>query len=85
VIGQIARHVKAMLAEGIDPADLRRGLAAWHGKNLHPSTLPSVVNEVMNGSRTTAPKQSTTDLKVATGLALAEKYDALDAKGITPR
>lgn len=49
VIGQVAKHVAAMLAEGIDSADVRRGLAAWHQKGLHPSTLPSVVNEVMNG------------------------------------
>lgn len=39
-----------MLAEGIDPDDVRRGLAAWMTKGLHPSTLPSVVNEVMNGN-----------------------------------
>lgn len=52
VIGQVARSVDVMLGEGIDPDDLRRGLGAWMAKGLHPSTLPSVVNEVMNaGSR----------------------------------
>ncbi len=50
VVGQIAKHVGAMLAEGIDPDDLRRGLASWTTKGLHPSTLPSVVHEVMNAS-----------------------------------
>ena len=48
VIGQIGKQVKAMLAEDIDPDDIRRGIAAWMAKGLHPSTLPSVVNEVMN-------------------------------------
>jgi hypothetical protein len=48
VIGQAAKLVAAMLGEGIDPDDVRRGLAAWMTKGLHPSALPSVVNEVMN-------------------------------------
>lgn len=52
VIGQISKTVKALLAESIDPDDVRRGLAAWMAKGLHPSTLASVVNEVMNRSAT---------------------------------
>lgn len=48
VVGQVAKLTGEMLAEGIDPDDVRRGLAAWMTKGLHPSTLPSVVNEVMN-------------------------------------
>lgn len=49
VIGQIAKSVKALLEEGIDPDDVRNGLLEWARKaKLHPSTLPSVVNEVMN-------------------------------------
>ena len=48
VIGQIAKHCAALLAEGIDPDAIEAGLAAWHAKGLHPSTLPSVVNEVLN-------------------------------------
>jgi hypothetical protein len=48
VIGQLGKLIKAMLAESIDPDDIRRGMAAWKAKGLHPATLPSVVNEVMN-------------------------------------
>lgn len=55
VIGQVAKLVKSMLEEGIDPDDIRRGVAAWMGKALHPSTLPSVVNEVQNARPATAP------------------------------
>lgn len=47
-IGQMAKSIEALLAEGIDADDVRRGIAAWTTKGLHPSTLPSVVNEVMN-------------------------------------
>lgn len=50
VISQVGKHIKAMLdGDGIDPADVRRGIAEWATKGLHPSALPSVVNEVMNG------------------------------------
>lgn len=47
-IARVGKEIKAMLQEGIDPADLRKGLAAWAHKGLGPSVLPSVVNEVMN-------------------------------------
>lgn len=53
VIGQVGKAIRAMLGEGIDPADIREGLGTWAGKTLHPSALPSVVNEVMN--RPTVP------------------------------
>lgn len=52
VIGQVGKQLAALLAEGQDPDDLRRALAAWTTKGLHPSTLPSVVHEVANSSRT---------------------------------
>lgn len=51
VIGQTAKHVKALLEEGIPASDVRAGLAAWHRKSLNPSTLPSVVHETrMSGA-----------------------------------
>lgn len=46
VIGQVAREVKAMLNEGIDPTLIRTGVTEWQRKGLHPSTLTSVVHEV---------------------------------------
>jgi hypothetical protein len=48
VIGQTSKVIKAMLEEGIDPDDIRAGIRTWADKGLHPSALPSVVNEVMN-------------------------------------
>lgn len=48
VIGQVAKHVKAMLDEGVSPELLRFGLAEWNRKGVHPSVLPSVVHEVAN-------------------------------------
>lgn len=48
VVGQIAKAIKGMLSEGLDADDIRAGIQVWSAKGLHPSTLPSVVNEVMN-------------------------------------
>jgi hypothetical protein len=82
VVGQVAREVGKMLDEGIPLADVRAGLAAWHAKGLHPSTLASVVHEVRTGAdRKTQPKGSTTDERVAATLDLAARYAA--AEGAT--
>jgi hypothetical protein len=51
VIGRVGKQLSRLLGDGIDPADIRAGLAAWQAKGLDPSVLPSVVNEVMNGGR----------------------------------
>jgi len=68
VKGQIAKHVGAMLSEGIAADDVRRGLAAWMTKGLDPSILPSVVNEVMNAPQRASPGSGST--KAAGWLAL---------------
>lgn len=75
VIGQVGKQIKNMLAEGIDPADIRRGLAGWHSKGLHPSALPSVVNELMNAAPASArARPSTTDQRVGAALELAARF-----------
>lgn len=75
VVGQVAKYVREMLAEGVDADDIRRGTAAWLGKGLHPAALPSVVNEVMNRGRGPA-RPSTTDQRVADTLALGARLQA---------
>jgi hypothetical protein len=51
VIGQMAKQIRVLLDEDrIHPDHIRRGIAHWMRKGLHPATLPSVVNEVMNGA-----------------------------------
>lgn len=66
LIGQVARELKTLLADGIAYDDVRRGFAAWHMKGLHPSALASVVHEVR-----TAPQRA-----VATGTTRA--MDAIE-------
>lgn len=49
-IARVGKHLRELLAEGIDVVDVRAGLAQWHARGLDPSTLPSVVNELMNAA-----------------------------------
>ncbi|TXS36955.1 hypothetical protein EAO72_26585 [Streptomyces sp. or43] len=53
VIGQMSREIRVLLDDDrIHPDTIRRGIALWMTKRLHPSTLASVVNEVMNAGQT---------------------------------
>ncbi len=78
VIGQVSSRVKKMLGEDIDPGFIRDGLELWAAKGLHPSALPSVVNEVMNKPAMPAvpPRtvRSTTDERVAAAQALKARF-----------
>ncbi|MEU8744920.1 hypothetical protein OH540_07590 [Streptomyces sp. BPPL-273] len=48
VIGHLGRITKKLLAEGIDPQDIRAGLVKFAANPKHPSVLTSMVNEAMN-------------------------------------
>ena len=74
VIGQTSKAIRLMLEEGIGADDVRRGLAQWMAKGLHPSALPSAVNEVMNARP--IPRRSTTDARVLDALALADRLES---------
>jgi hypothetical protein len=58
VIGHLGRKVRQLLDEGIDPQHVRAGLERFRAKPMHPSTLPSLVNEAMNaaGGRLVRPE-----------------------------
>ncbi|AMW11648.1 hypothetical protein A4E84_20405 [Streptomyces qaidamensis] len=62
VIGQLSKEIRILLDEDrIQPDHIRRGIAHWMQRGLHPSTLASVVNEVMNSQAVpagaTTPRQ----------------------------
>jgi hypothetical protein len=83
-IGQISKHIKALLDQGFEPVHIRRGLTEWHAKEVHPSVLPSIVTHTANRRAPirAAPKPSTTDSRVLDALALAERQEA-QARGGT--
>ncbi|MFJ5638697.1 hypothetical protein [Streptomyces sp. NPDC093223] len=56
VIGQMAKLIRVLLEEDhIDPYWVRRGIRLWMERGLHPATLPSVVNQVMNAPADQSP------------------------------
>jgi len=65
VIGQLGKHIKAMLEEGIDANDIRRGLAIWMTKELAPSLLSTMVNQAMNGRSANGSAVNPHDAKIA--------------------
>jgi hypothetical protein len=77
VVGQVGKLVREMLAEGIPADTVRRGMASWMGKGLHPATLPAEVNAVAN--RSAGGRRSTTDDRVAATLDLARRMALADA------
>lgn len=76
VVGHVAKHIGAMLEEGIDPVDIRRGVAAWQTKGANPSALPGFVHQVMNSpppatrAAANGGRRLTPDERVATIQAL---------------
>ncbi|MDT0382589.1 hypothetical protein RM572_27935 [Streptomyces sp. DSM 42041] len=48
LLGLLGRKVKALLGEGFAPETIRAALERLRVKALHPSVLPSLVNEVLN-------------------------------------
>lgn len=61
VIGHVAKEVKTMLDDGIAYARVRAGLAEWNGRDLHPSTLPSIVHGLANRAPTKVRGQQAAD------------------------
>lgn len=82
VVGQVARELKILLeSDGMDPDVVRRGLADWHRKRLHPSTLASVVTSLALGP---AERQGRAERALSEGAALIAKLEADEAAAALP-
>jgi hypothetical protein len=49
-LGHLGREIKNLLEENFEPDAIRTALGRLRQKGLHPSVLPSLVNEVVNAS-----------------------------------
>lgn len=52
-LGHLGREIRQLLDEGFEPDALRPALERLRTKGLHPSVLPSLVNEALNALPTT--------------------------------
>ena len=76
---QLGRHIRDLLAEGIEDKHIRRGLAAWRARGQHPSTLHSFVDESMNGQWQKSRHQAEIDARHQRWLERARAADAAEA------
>ncbi|WP_234386749.1 hypothetical protein [Streptomyces sp. ERV7] len=54
-LGHLGKQIRLLLEEGYGPDTLRPALERLRTKGLHPSVLPSLVNEVLNAEPVPAP------------------------------
>lgn len=84
VIGPLAKTIKELLDEGIEPVHIRRGINEWAVKEQHHSTLPGFVNAVMNRRapiRAAPPQQARTDVVLDHNQQVAAQIRALEGRG----
>lgn len=98
IIGRVGKHLKELLAEEINPVDIRQGFIDWEKKGADPAALPSFVNgatarrraQTASGPRGLAiPSQrpSTTTRIVEQGVDLIRKMaeeDGVDLADVLP-
>lgn len=85
---QVRDQIHALVVDGIQPDDIRRGCARWMGTGLPPSVLPSEVNAAMN--QTAAPARGRlreiggqlVNDRTAERLSVVEHFAALERKAI---
>lgn len=75
VIGPVSKYLREMLEEGQHYEKVRNGLALWHEKRLHPSSLPSCVFEASQGRKLNKAEQRT-----ANGLAVVRSLQEQEAR-----
>jgi hypothetical protein len=81
--GHLSRLVAEALRDGFGEGAVKRGLAEWRSKGLHPSSLPSCIDAAARPlSRRRLGKAGGIDWDAA--LARAEALDAAEARGEAP-
>lgn len=81
VIGQVAKTIAELLADDFEPVAIRRGIAEWAAKELHPSTLASVVTHVANRGapiRAATTQPTRTELTLAANQQVAQQFRAFE-------
>ena len=83
ILGQLGKLLRQMLDDDIDADDIRRGMALWKSKAQHPSTLPSFVNEVMNGDVAAGRAgESTAAKRARAGVEAGQRVQAMIDEGM---
>lgn len=92
---KLAAEIHTLIGDGYTDLEIRAGLGQLRVRRLGPAMLAALVDELANQQPTPgnvialraadrSERPSTTDQRVSAALALAARYDALDAEGATP-
>jgi hypothetical protein len=80
-IGQLAKAIADLLAEGVPEEAVKRALVAWRDRDQHPSSLHSFADAAMNGQPARSRRESERQAKWARQLERARAADAAEAAG----
>ena len=72
VIGHLSKEIKNLLTEGYEYDQVRAAVIEWNRKGLHPSTLPSILDQVLK----TQTHPSTTNQRMTQALTLGQQLQA---------
>lgn len=72
-LGHLGKEIRQLLDEGFEPEALRPALDRLRTKGLHPSVLPSLVNEVVN-SAPASPASPSSASGAGPGAAVSPAY-----------
>lgn len=73
-VGIVARNVKELLDEGVDPPVVERAVALMVERRLHPATLPTLVLEAAAGPR--QPQAKPGAMRYGLGMTTRQMLDA---------
>lgn len=88
IIGQVGKHLKTLLEEGIPYETVREGFQAWENKSLDPAKIFSCVNEVQSvrrrgGNVLPFQRLAPNDAHLAAAMERAQARDAAQAANST--
>jgi hypothetical protein len=72
VRGHLSKEIKNLLNEGYEYDQVRTAVIEWNRKGLHPSTLPSILDQVLK----TQTQPSTTNQRMTQALTLGQQLQA---------
>jgi hypothetical protein len=90
IAARLAEEIHALLGNGFTPDEIRHGLGQLRARRAGPPLLAAIVDELANSAASPGnvvalrtgradTRPSTTDQRVAAGLALAAKFEAEEA------
>lgn len=83
VKGQVAKHLRELLDDGIPYPVVRRGLQNWHESRKHAALLPSFVHEASQGPAAQPQQLNRAEQRTARNLTVVANLEAQEHREIS--